>query len=240
LRLKANPALSESLNKRNRCLGGLFVRRERWGLSFRDKVLVALLVIANAYGLIHGLYPFLRVDDGRGGQVLVIEGWVFTPEIERAAEVFHSGHYQRVVVVRGVYPEGNKWETGQFTADWVATYLAERGVPQESIKVLLCPMVRKDRTYSCALAVRDWLRQSNFTIDSLDVVTLAAHTRRSRLLYAKAFGDDVKVGSVALDDLSYDPAHWWRSSEGIREVPFEALAYLYVRLLFHPEAEANR
>jgi hypothetical protein len=87
--------------------------------------------------------------------------------------------------------------------------------------------------------VRDWLRQSDAPITSLDVVTLAAHTRRSRLLYQKAFGDEVNVAAIALEDRTYDPVHWWRSSAGIREIPFEALAYLYVRLLFEPEQEAG-
>jgi len=39
---------------------------------------------------------------------------------------------------------------------------------------------------------------------------------------------------IALRTGRYDPAHWWRSSEGIREVPFEAIAYLYARFLFSP------
>jgi len=32
----------------------------------------------------------------------------------------------------------------------------------------------------------------------------------------------------------YDPARWWRSSEGVREVLFEGFAYVYAKCLFWP------
>jgi hypothetical protein len=42
----------------------------------------------------------------------------------------------------------------------------------------------------------------------------------------------VKVAGIPIEDPAFDAAHWWRTSEGVREVPFEFLAYLYVRFLF--------
>jgi hypothetical protein len=54
------------------------------------------------------------------------------------------------------------------------------------------------------------------------------------LLFQRAFGRDDKVGVVALEEQDYDLAHWWRSSAGVREVPFEMVAYLYVKFLFSP------
>jgi hypothetical protein len=54
------------------------------------------------------------------------------------------------------------------------------------------------------------------------------------LLFQKAFGPEVKVGIVAVADPQFDPDHWWRSIEGVREVVGETIAYLYARLLFHP------
>lgn len=215
-------------------LWGLLVRRERWGLSRMGKVLIALTLAASAYALIHGVYPFLVVSNGGSGQVLVVEGWISTRRVEQAAQAFQFGRYEQVVVVRNTQREGNKWETGRYTADWVASDLVQLGVPQEAVQVLFCPVVRKDRTYSCATAVRQWLEKSSIAVKSLDVATLAVHTRRSRLLYEKAFGNKVAIGAIALPDPELDLEHWWRSSEGVREVPFEFLAYLYVRFFFLP------
>lgn len=220
-------------NAHQHALGGLFAKRERWTLSVWGWLLALLLLCLTAYGMARGIYPFLEVNDGGNGELLVVEGWISSRRIDRAAESFRQGHYRQVVVVRNV-SEGNKWESGRYTADYVAADLAAQGVPKEMIHVLFCPVVHKDRTYSCAVAVRQWLQQNRTTVTSLDVATMAAHTRRSRLIYDKAFGGNVKVGAIALEDFGYDPAHWWRTSDGIREVPFEALDYLYARFLFHP------
>ena len=47
-------------------------------------------------------------------------------------------------------------------------------------------------------------------------------------------GADVKVGIIAARDPDYDPARWWRYSEGVRDVMGEVIAYLYIRLCFYP------
>lgn len=214
--------------------GGLLVRRERWSLSATGRFLAAAILVGAAFAFLHGLYPFLRVAGGGTGDVLVVEGWISTRRIEAATRAYQQGRYQHVVVVRNIYHEGNKWESGRYTADYVAADLVDQGVPSNAVHVLLCPVVQKDRSYSCALAVREWLAQNQSQVRALDVATLGTHTRRSRLLYRKAFGHAVRVEAVPLDDPAYDPAHWWRTSEGVRDVPFEFLAYLYARFLFHP------
>ena len=66
---------------------------------------------------------------------------------------------------------------------------------------------------------------------------MGPHARRSRLLFEKAFGRDTRVGIIALEDRDYDPAHWWKSSQGVRTVTDELIAYGYARLLFHPAAQ---
>jgi len=68
----------------------------------------------------------------------------------------------------------------------------------------------------------------------LNLVTLGPHARRSWLLYQEAFGDDVKIGVIPLENRSYDPSRWWCSSEGFRDVISEAIAWFYARFLFHP------
>jgi hypothetical protein len=45
-------------------------------------------------------------------------------------------------------------------------------------------------------------------------------------------GNTVRVGVLAMDEREYDPVHWWRYSEGVREVLCEGVAYLYVRFFF--------
>ncbi|HUS34235.1 MAG TPA: ElyC/SanA/YdcF family protein [Verrucomicrobiae bacterium] len=221
-----------------RFASSIFVRRERWGLSRRGLLLLAVLTVAFVYGLMKGASPFLTVNGGKG-DVMVVEGWISTRRVEQAAIAFHQGHYQHVVVVRNVSQDGDKWESGAYTADWVASDLVAKGVPTNKIQLIFCPVVRRDRTYACATAVRQWIEQNASSVKSIDVATLAVHTRRSRLLYKKAFGNNVAVGAIALSDFDYDPEHWWRSSEGVREVLGESVAYLYARFLFWPAAKTK-
>lgn len=197
-----------------------------------------MLVASGALFLL-GVHPFLAVRDGGGGEIMVVEGWIGARRTDRAAAAFKAGHYRCVVVVRDVYEGGNKWTSGRYTADYVAADLAEYGVPTNLVHLVFCPVVRKDRTYHCAKAAREWLLQRGEVPAALDVVTLGTHARRSRLMYQKVFGDDVRVGVVALEDPTYDPARWWQTSPGVREVSAEAIAYLYARLFFWPKVPAE-
>jgi uncharacterized SAM-binding protein YcdF (DUF218 family) len=95
-------------------------------------------------------------------------------------------------------------------------------------------VVDRDRTFSSAVALRDWLRAHGVFVQSLNLVTEDVHARRSRLLFQKAFGDGVTVGIIAVPNPDYDIRHWWRYSEGVRDVIGETLAYLYARFLFWP------
>jgi len=66
------------------------------------------------------------------------------------------------------------------------------------------------------------------------LVSMGPHARRSRLLFAKAFSPEVRVGIISLEERDFDPAHWWTSSQGFRTVVDELIAYSYARLLFRP------
>lgn len=223
---------------RARCWG-LVERRERWGLSLRGRIFLAVASIAVGAALLLGVHPFLAVSDGGRGEIMVVEGWIGARRSDRAAAAFKAGRYRSVVVVRDVYEGGNKWTSGRYTADYVAADLVEGGVPSNLVHIVFCPVVRKDRTYHCAKAAREWLTQRGEAPAALDVVTIAAHARRSRLMYQKAFGDAVRVGVVALEDPTYDPGRWWQTSPGVREVSAEAIAYLYARLFFWPKVPAE-
>jgi hypothetical protein len=40
---------------------------------------------------------------------------------------------------------------------------------------------------------------------------------------------------IAVEDREYDPARWWRYSEGVKEVISEGAGYLYARFFFYPK-----
>lgn len=117
----------------------------------------------------------------------------------------------------------------------MAGLLVQHGVPRDCVDSTFCFVTKKDRTYHSALAVNQWLAQHGVSVRFINVATLGPHARRSRLLYEKAFGKDVQVGVIGLQDRKYDPNHWWQSSEGVREVLGEGIAYIYARFFFSAE-----
>ena len=83
-----------------------------------------------------------------------------------------------------------------------------------------------------ALAVRQTLEQNGLSVKAFNVATVGTHARRSWLTYQKVFGDTAQAGIIPLADKSYDPAHWWRSSEGLDQVFSETIAYAYAQFFF--------
>jgi len=150
-----------------------------------------------------------------------------------------AGHYEHVLVIRPLVDVEAELENGKYSGQYLASLLAKYGVRREEIDCFFPSVSKKDRTYHTALAAKQWLADKKIAAQSFDVMTLGPHARRSRLLYEKAFGGDFKIGIISLEDLEYDKAHWWRSSEGVREVIGETIAYVYARLLFHPSDPAS-
>ncbi len=85
------------------------------------------------------------------------------------------------------------------------------------------------------------MQERRIVIDatSLNLMTMSDHSRRSRLLFRKALGRDYHVGIISIESQDYDPNRWWKSSEGVRTVVGEIIAYGYARFLFWPPAPSG-
>jgi uncharacterized SAM-binding protein YcdF (DUF218 family) len=117
--------------------------------------------------------------------------------------------------------------------------LKKLGVPEDLVQMVPSRVIGRDRTYSSAVALREWLREHDLQVRSINIMTENAHARRTRLLFRKALGSNVAVGIIAVPNPDYDARRWWRYSEGVREVIGEGVAYIYAKVFFHP-SEAER
>ena len=218
--------------ERNHALGGILLRKERWGLSWRGRVLVLLTVAVLGLIIFLNINSFLAVTNREHGDYLVVEGWIHYPCFEQAAQEFRSGNYKKMVT-SGARRDMPLKPGGKDTyADYAAEQLKDFGMTDDLLQPVPCRVEKRDRTYNSALAVKKWFEDNGIKVNSLDIVSEGPHARRSRLLYQKAFGSDVKIGVIALPNPTYDPEHWWRSSEGVRETIGETVAYIYAKLFF--------
>jgi uncharacterized SAM-binding protein YcdF (DUF218 family) len=216
-----------------RRFGGCFVRREKWVLSWWARLLSLVLLAAGVVIAVRGAHRFLAVDAPLDSPVLVIEGWVSPYEMTNFVA---RANYEMIYTTGGpTHLAGDSRDPSDTYASVAYWNLRHAGVPAEKIRMVPTFVSRTDRTYGAALALHEWYRTNQIPVRPFNVVTLGPHARRSRLLHQKAFGSGEGIGVIALENHDYDPAHWWRYSEGVKETLSEGFAYLYARFLFSPD-----
>jgi uncharacterized SAM-binding protein YcdF (DUF218 family) len=215
--------------------GGLLTRRERWGLSGRGWLLIALLAVALTVTALLNVYPFLSVTHRVDTNMLVVEGWVHDYAIQGGIDEYGAGSYQRIFVTGGPVTGSGVYTSDYGTSAHVGeSRLKALGMPAESIQAVPSRVIDRDRTYYSALALRDWFHQQAIEVHAINIVTENVHARRTRLLFAEAFGPKVAIGIIAVPDPDYEPKRWWRYSEGVKDVLSESIAYIYAKFFFYP------
>jgi uncharacterized SAM-binding protein YcdF (DUF218 family) len=213
----------------------IVTRKERWGLSRTGWVLLFIGGGLSVYFVWLTIYPFLAVTHRVEKGELVMEGWVHPYAIATTVKEFESGGYERVFSTGGPVTGSGGYINDQNTSASVgAGGLRAAGIPNELIHMVPSHMNDRDRTYGSAVALRQWFRDRNAEVRSINVVTETTHARRTRFLFQKAFGSGVAVGVIAVRNPDYDPKYWWSCSEGVRDVIDEGVAYIYAKLFFYP------
>jgi uncharacterized SAM-binding protein YcdF (DUF218 family) len=199
-----------------------------------------VVVLFAAFLFLWRVYPFLAVTHRVDTNVLVVEGWVHEYAIRAAVEEFREGSYQRVLTTGGpVEGSGGYINDYHTNASVGADLLKKYGLSDESVQMVPSRIMDRNRTYGSAVALRNWFREHNMPVRSINVLTEDLHARRTRLLFEKALGD-VVVGVIAVANPDYDSRHWWRYSQGVKDVSIEAIAYVYAELLFFPSEQSDQ
>jgi uncharacterized SAM-binding protein YcdF (DUF218 family) len=218
-----------------RAMWGVFDRKERWSLSWRGRLIVASAVLLVGAMVFKGVYPFLAITHRANANILVVEGWIHEYGIRAAVKEFQSNHYEHVFATGGPVVGSGGYINDFYTSASVGADLLKKcGLPDQRVQMVPSRVMDRDRTYGSAVALKNWFRDHNMAVSSIDVVTEDLHARRTRLLFQKALGDKVAVGVIAIPNPDYDAKRWWRYSAGLKEVVSEAAAYAYARLLFYP------
>jgi len=230
-------ALTQNMMEQKKAFLGLLRRRQCLVPTLRGWLLLA--VSATTLGLLAGrqLYSFLAVSAPVPGGVLVVEGWVPDYMMEAAIAEFKRNHYARLFVTGLPLDQGAPLSEYKNYACLGAATLIKLGLNTNDVQAVPTPRTRRDRTYAMALSLKHWLREHDMAPTKVNLLTGGPHARRSRLLFEKALGKGYTVGVVGIAEDDIDERHWWRSSQGVRIVIGEILAYGYARLLFYPPAE---
>ena len=211
---------------------GWFVQREVPLPTIKTCLVVGLVFAAVGGGAIQSVYPFLAVDDSAlvetsDFDLLCLEGWAHEGVIDEVARSFHSGRFPLIAVTGGPVQGRERWLGFETYAEWGARRLLQAGIPRDRMVISAPGKAETRRTLRDIVALRATLDEQGELPRRLLVVSGDVHTRRTRLLYRKVFGEEVEVHGVAVAPEGYDPDAWWRSSEGVKTVIMELIALAY-------------
>ena len=195
---------------------------------------VLLVACSAVLILVPGINGFLAINCPVRGELLVVEGWIPDYAMPGAISEFGKNGYKQMIAVGGRIELGSHLSDFKSYGRLAQARLIALGFNGERLVVLDTGDIKKDRTYESAKAAQQWAGLNRVSMQGLDVYTLGAHARRSRLLFQKAFGDDVAVGVIAAENQSYESGGWWKSSNGVRDVMSELISYVYAVGFFHP------
>lgn len=198
-------------------------------------LLIAILILAALSGAAANIYPFLAPDKPPHEGLFVIEGWIHDVALDEAVRMYRAGNYSKIACAGVPIEIGSYIQSFKSYPEMTAARLLRLGIDQSEIITAIGVDNMKDRTFTAATALRSSLMAGNIGETNIHLVTTGPHGRRSRLLFQQALGKEYNVGVTCLEDVSYDPAHWYRYSEGIRSVIGEFIAYTYAKFIFHPQ-----
>ncbi len=216
---------------------GLFQRRDCLLPTWRGWIALLLVGAGLVAFVMRGMQPFLAVNDPVPGGLLVVEGWLPDYALEETITEFKRDHARPLMVTGGPIEHGAPLAEYRSLAELGAAALVRLGLDTNVVQAVPAPKVRRDRTYASAVALKNWLRQQGIGETNINVISLGPHARRTRLLFSRALGNGYRVGVICIQHQGYDPNRWWESSEGVRTVTGEMIAYGYARLLFRSPTE---
>jgi hypothetical protein len=192
-------------------------------------VFLMLIGVIVSFLFTRHIYSFLAINAPIASGILVVEGWMPDYAIEAVASQFNQGCYQRIVTLGFPLQHGYFLSDYKTFANLAAATLIALGISADRLIPISLPHTQQDRTLVSAIALRDWLLTQNLEHQSIDLVTLGPHARRSWLTFKAVLSPAIQVGIIAVRPLDYQPERWWQFSAGARTVISEAIGYLYAR-----------
>lgn len=207
---------------------GKFLRR-RWILlpTWRLGAIAAVIIGIPAVFAFLNLYEWLAVTEpAPGARTVIVEGWIPDHALEKAAE-YAATTDAAVVFCTGVPLDRGTLDLPYKTyADYAAATLAKMGVPTDRIRSVPCEPSRTERTRMMARTLAGQVAENPMLSSDkrADLITSAAHARRSRMIFREELGDGWEIGVISCPDPEADPSRWFLSSKSAKEVITEVIA----------------
>lgn len=209
----------------------LIHRKEMWVLTVQGWLVTFLCFIAFMLLMLTHIHPFLAPSSPIKAEVLVVEGWINDYAIKDAIKEFERGGYQKLITTGLPLERGYYLAQYKSFAELSAATLITLGFDREKLVAIPAPYAVRNRTSTSAKAFLEWVANSGLEVKGINLYSFDVHARRSWLVFKQVLAPNIEVGIIAAKSESYDPKHWWISSEGVRSILSEGIAYIYARLI---------
>lgn len=211
-------------------------RRDRWGLTWQGLGFGMALGGVLLWGVASHAHSFFAINQPIvTPDVLIVEGWVTDKNAKDAVEEFRSrSSYKSIITTGTQLPRGYYLSEYKNFAALSRASLIKMGIPESQVIAIPTPGVPRDRSYTSAVAVANWLQlhEPSYPVRSANLLSEGVHARRSWTLFKKAFkkpiGTQLELGIISVPSEEYDEDRWWTQSEGFKRVLFESIGWFYV------------
>jgi hypothetical protein len=213
---------------------------------YRNKELLKIfgIIVASCVLLIffvHFFYSeFPEKTKKINANILIVEGWLPTPALEKAKYEFQHDGYD-ILIITGLNFTENYYQVSMdrknriinnfnSNAEQTRNELIRMGVDPSRIVAVPAEGTNINRTLKSALAFRDWLKESKCQVKGINIISFGPHARRKWMIYDKILGKNYSVGIIYLPD--YDNHNFLREIfKELRE--FFGLVYYWIILIFY-------
>jgi len=209
------------------------IKKESYHWTWKAKSIFFLVFFLSIYLIIVRAYSFLSPQNPVQTKVLVVEGWLNDYALEESLSLFHEDSYDIMLITGGPLNTGYVLMNYKSTAEVALATLLEYGANPETTIAVNRDLVWRNRTYTSALELREYLKREMPDVNSFNLVSLGAHSKRSYLLFKRAM-PEYEIGIISLKERLYNTEKWWNTSKGLRTIITEGMGYFYVLFFFFP------
>lgn len=209
------------------------IKKETFHWTWKAKFIFLLGFVLSFYFLVVGAYNFLSPQEPVNTKILVVEGWLNDYALEESLSLFHEDSYDIMLITGGPLNTGYVLMNYKSTAEVALGTLLKFGANPETTIAINRDLVWRDRTYTSALELKKYLKSEMPDVNSFNLVSLGAHSKRSYLLFERAM-PEYEIGIITIQERLYNPEKWWNTSKGLRTIITEGIGYFYVLFFFFP------
>ncbi|HYX09445.1 MAG TPA: carbohydrate-binding domain-containing protein [Bacteroidales bacterium] len=173
----------------------------------------------------------------------------------------HIGNEDRNLFVESIWLDGKRFparsEYTRYVINWnhatktietnnlsfaakAASRLIQMGIDSNKVISLPTPYVNWFRTFTSAVVVTEWMKKHQPAVKGINICSQGNHSRRTWLLYRRAFQDSINIGIITIPEPEYYKEDRLNPKFGVINIWREFTGYLYMKYIFNYKRKYNK